>query len=77
MTNKKYQTTSFEDLELKILKQEVEILKQEKILERERTLKEVAVKLNKRNMAFPIIRDIVDLPEEELRGIFYGSGGTS
>ena len=60
------------ELEIDMLKQEIEILRQEKILERERTLKEVAKKLVKRNMAFPVIRHIIDLPEEELRGIFYG-----
>ena len=64
----------FAMLEIDILKQEIDVLKQEKHLERERTLKEVAKKLVRKNMAFPVIRDIIDLPEEELRGIFYGSG---
>lgn len=73
-TNKK-DYKSFAAIEVELLKKEVEILKQEKILERERTLKEVATKLTKRNMAFPVIREIIDLPEEELRGIFYGSSG--
>ena len=62
------------ELEIDMLKQEIEILRQEKILERERTLKEVAQKLVERNMAFPVIRHTIDLLEEELRGIFYGSG---
>ena len=73
---KSLKNISFKDLESTILKQEIEILKQEKRLERERALKEVATKLAARNMAFPVIRDIVDLPEEELRGIFYGSVGS-
>lgn len=66
--------TSFESLELALLRQEIAILKQEKRLERERLLKDIAVKLTAKNMAFPIIRELIDLPEEELRGIFYGSG---
>ena len=63
----------FESLELTLLRQEVEILKQEMLLQRETLLKEIATKLTARNMAFPVIREIIDLPEEELRGIFYGS----
>ena len=43
---------SFKDLESTILKQEIEILKQEKRLERERALKEVATKLAARNRGF-------------------------
>ena len=64
---------SFADIEVDLLKQEIKILQEEKRLEREKVLKEIAKKLIERNMAFPIIRDIVDLPEEELRDIFYGS----
>lgn len=63
----------FESLELTLLRQEVEILKQEMLLQRETLLKEIATKLTARNMAFPVIREIIDLPEEELRGILYGS----
>lgn len=73
--NKQNDYKNFAALEVELLKQEIEILKQEKILERERVLKEIAIKLTKRNMAFPVIRDIIDIPEEELRGIFYGSTG--
>ena len=65
--------TSFESLELTLLRQEIMILKQEQRLEREKLLKDIARKLTSKNMAFPVIRDIIDLPEEELRGIFYGS----
>lgn len=64
--------SSFEDIETSLLKQEIAILKQEKVLEREQLLKDIAHRLTKKNMAFPIIREIVDLPEQELRGIFYG-----
>ena len=70
--NKQNDYKNFAAVEVELLKQEVEILKQEKLLERERVLKEIATKLTKKNMAFPVIRDIIDLPEEELRGIFYG-----
>jgi len=69
MSNKEYK--NFAAVELELLKQEIAILKQEKLLERERVLKEVAAKLTRRNMAFPVIREIIDLPEAELRGIFY------
>ena len=62
----------FDQIEVTLLKQEIAILKQEKILEREELLKDIARRLTKKNMAFPIIREIVDLPEEDLRGIFYG-----
>ena len=65
--------SSFEDIETSLLKQEIAILKQEKVLEREQLLKDIAHRLTKKNMAFPIIREIVDLPEQELRGIFYGT----
>jgi hypothetical protein len=65
-------TSAFEQIETSLLKQEIAILKQEKILEREQLLKDIAHRLTKKNMAFPIIREIVDLPEQELRGIFYG-----
>ena len=63
----------FESLEFTFLRQEVEILKQEMLLQREKLLKEIDTKLTARNMTFPVIREIIDLPEEELRGIFYGS----
>jgi len=70
----------YKDLELEIMASSREktlwwikhILKQEKALEREQILKDIAQRLTKRNMAFPIIREIVDLPEQELSGIFYG-----
>ena len=75
MSNKEYK--NFAALEVELLKQEIAILKQEKLLERERVLKEVAEKLTRRNMAFPVIREIIDLPEAELRGIFYGSSDLS
>ena len=68
--------SSFVGLELTLLRQEIAILKQEKRLEREKLLKDIATKLTAKNMAFPIIRDIIDLPEAELRGIFYGSAGS-
>ena len=68
--------SGFEGLELTLLRQEIEILKQEKRLERETLLKEIAAKLAAKNMAFPIIRELIDLPESELRGIFYGSAGS-
>ena len=64
--------STFEQIETSLLKQEIAILKQEKVLEREELLKDIARRLTKKNMAFPIIREIVDLPEQELRGIFYG-----
>ena len=64
--------SAFEQIETSLLKQEIAILKQEKVLEREQLLKDIAHRLTKKNMAFPIIREIVDLPEKELRGIFYG-----
>ena len=64
--------SAFEQIETSLLKQEIAILKQEKVLEREELLKDIAHRLTKKNMAFPIIREIVDLPEQELRGIFYG-----
>ena len=63
---------SFDQIEVVLLRQEISILKQEKILEREQLLKDIAYRLIKKNMAFPIIREIVDLPEQELRGMFYG-----
>jgi hypothetical protein len=44
-------------------------------LQRVEILKDVATRLTGRNMAFPVIREIIDIPEEELRGIFYGSLG--
>ena len=65
--------TNFESLELTLLRQEITILKQEKRLEREKLLKDIAAKLAGKNMAFPIIRELIDLPEEELFGAFYGS----
>lgn len=65
--------TSFDILEKTLLRQEIEILKQEMRLQREEILKEIATRLTTKNMAFPLIREIIDLPEEELRGIFYGS----
>jgi len=68
--------TNFESLELTLLRQEIEILKQDKRLEREKLLKDIAAKLAGKNMAFPIIRELIDLPEAELRGIFYGSAGS-
>jgi hypothetical protein len=64
--------SAFEHIETSLLKKEIAILKQEKILEREELLKDIAHRLTKKNMAFPIIREIIDLPEQELRGIFYG-----
>ena len=66
--------TSFDDIEKTLLRQEIEILKQEQRIERENLLKDITKNLVARNMAFPVIREIIDLPEEELRGIFYGSG---
>ena len=76
------------EVEINLLKNELEILRQE--IEKnssslhnqmdkqaslvEWLLKEVAQKLVERNMAFPVIRHTIDLLEEELRGIFYGSG---
>ena len=66
--------TSFDELELTLLRQEIDILKKEQRIEKDKLLKDIAKKLTARNMAFPVIREIVDLPEEELRGIFYGSG---
>ena len=63
---------SFDQIEVALLRQEISILKQEKILEREQLLKDIAYRLIKKNMAFPIIREIVNLPEQELRGMFYG-----
>ena len=68
--------TNFDSLELTLLRQEIAILKQEKRLERERLLKDIAAKLTAKNMAFPTIRELIDLPEAELRGIFYGSAGS-
>ena len=65
--------SAFEDIETSLLKKEIAILKQEKVLEREQFLKDIAHRLTKKNMAFPIIREIVDLAEQELRGIFYGT----
>ena len=64
---------SFGELELTLLRQEIEILKQEMRLEKGEILKDITKKLVAKNMAFPLIREIIDLPEEELRGIFYGS----
>ncbi len=65
---------SFNELELALLRQEIEILKQEQRIEKDNLLKDIAKKLTARNMAFPVIREIIDLPEEELQGIFYGPG---
>lgn len=64
--------TSFDQIEVTLLRQEIEILKQENDLQKQEILKDIARRLTKKNMAFPIIREIVDLPEQELRGIFYG-----
>ena len=71
---RKPKSSVFESLELTLLRQEIEILKQEQRIERENLLKDITKNLVARNMAFPVIREIIDLPEEELRGIFYGSG---
>jgi len=75
MTKNKPNNINFDTLEKTLLRQEIEILKQEMLLQREEVLKDVATRLTGRNMAFPVIREIVDLPEEELRAIFYGSLG--
>ena len=69
MTNR---STGFEHLEVAILRQEIAILKQLHELEKRELLENIARKLTKKNMAFPVIREIVALPEEELRGIFFG-----
>ena len=71
---RKPKSSVFESLELTLLRQEIEILKQEQRIERENLLKDITKNLVARNMAFPVIREIIDLPEGELRGIFYGSG---
>lgn len=61
-----------ESIEKELLKKEIAILKMEMKNQRIELLRDVATRLTKRNMAFPVIREIIDLPEEELRGIFYG-----
>ena len=57
---------AFESIEKELLKKEIDILKMEMNNQRIEILRDIA----KRNMAFPVIREIVDLPEEELRAIF-------
>lgn len=61
-----------ESIEKDLLKKEIAILKMEMQNQRIELLRDIATRLTKRNMAFPVIREIVDLPEEELRVIFYG-----
>ena len=63
---------AFESIEKELLKKEIDILKMEMNNQRIEILRDIAKRLTKRNMAFPVIREIVDLPEEELRAIFYG-----
>ena len=73
MKEKPFTLKDLSKIESQILRQEIEVLKQEHSLEKENLLKDIARKLVSKNMAFPIIRDIIPLPEGELRGIFYGS----
>lgn len=61
-----------QDIELNFLRNRTYELEEEKKFEKQEVLKEVARRLVSRNMAYPVIRDIVGLPEEELSVIFYG-----
>lgn len=60
------------DLEITFLRKRIEELEEEKRVERVDTLREVARKLASKNMPYPIIREIVGLPEKELTGVLYG-----
>lgn len=62
----------FQDIELTFLRNRVSELEEEKKFEKQEALKEVARRLVSRNMAYPIVRDIVGLPDGELSAIFYG-----
>lgn len=73
MTKKSFTIPNLDSIKISILEQEIEALKQEKDLQKEEILKGVEKRLVSKNMAFPVIRDVVDLPEEEIRGIFYGT----
>ena len=63
--------TGFESLENSILRQEIAIMKQLHESEKRDLLKDIAQKLASKNMAFPVIREVVGLPESELSRIFY------
>ena len=57
--------------EIAVLREEISVLKEEIAMMREKTLKEVAAKLAKANIANPVIRKVIDLPEKELTSILY------
>lgn len=62
----------FQNIEVSFLRKRISELEEEKKFEKQEALKEVARRLASRNMAYAVIRDVVDLPEAEVSPIFYG-----